>query len=153
MPDLFTHYVAVRAPALFVRDRRLVALLVFGTFIPDLASKGLYWVLQCGETYSAATHSILGVLLLSYLACLFVDEKLRSRGFAMLSAGGLIHIAMDLIKDNLGTGAVHPFIPFNSMGLELGWIDPENVVYLIPFDAVVLAIVLGLERRLGRVRQ
>lgn len=153
MPDLFTHFVAARAPGVFIRDRRLVALLAIGTFLPDLVGKGLYWVLQCGESFSAASHSIVGVLLVSYLACLFIDEKLRRPGFAMLTAGGLIHLALDLIKNNLGSGSVHPLLPFHPFAVELGWIDPENVILLVPIDAVVLVAILLFERSRDRVRK
>jgi len=153
MPDLFTHYVAARAPGILVRDPRLVELLVIGTFLPDLVAKGLYWVFLTEETYPLATHSLLGVLLISYLACLFVDEALRRPGFAMLTLGGLIHLLLDMIKDNLGSGAVRPFLPFSPFALELGWIDPENVVLLVPIDAALLAAILLYERSRNRVRQ
>ncbi len=153
MPDLFTHYIAARAPGILVRDPRLVALLVIGTFLPDLIAKGLYWVFLTEETYPLATHSLLGVLLISYLACLFVDEALRRPGFAMLTLGGLIHLLLDMIKDNLGSGAVRPFLPFSPFALELGWIDPENVVLLVPIDAALLAAILLYERSRNRVRQ
>jgi hypothetical protein len=153
MPDLFTHLVSARAPGIFVRDRRLVALLVIGTFLPDLAAKGIYWVLSAGDYYGAPTHSILGVLLISYFAGLFVEEKLRRPAFAMLALGGLIHIVVDLIKDNMGVGPSSLLLPFLSGPLEVGWIDPENVILLVPLDAAILVALLLLERRLARVRQ
>lgn len=153
MPDLFTHYVAARAPGTLVRDPRLLALLILGTFLPDFVSKGLYWILRSGEAYPAASHSILGVILISYVACLFVDEALRKPGFAMLAVGGFIHILLDMVKDNLGAGAVRPFLPFSPRAVEFGWIDPEDVVLLAPVNAVVLAAVLLYERRRDRVRQ
>jgi hypothetical protein len=153
MPDLFTHLVAARAPGLFVRDRRLVALLVIGTFLPDLASKGLYWVLRAGDWYGSGTHSILGVLAIAYLAGLFVEEQLRRPAFAMLALGGLVHLGVDLIRDNMGAGPSCLFLPFLTGSLDAGWIDPENVVLLIPVDAAILIALLLLERRIARVRQ
>lgn len=153
MPDLFTHLVAARVPGTFVRDRRLQALLVIGTFLPDLASKGLYWVFQTRESFASPSHSIVGVVLISYLACLFVDESIRRPGFVVLTVGGLIHIVVDLIKFNLGAGSARPFLPFSPVGVEWGWIDPENVVYLVPIDAAILAAVWLLERRRARVQQ
>ncbi|HLY10477.1 MAG TPA: metal-dependent hydrolase [Planctomycetota bacterium] len=153
MPDLFTHFVTARVPGLFVRDRRLVALLAIGTFLPDIAAKGIYWILQAGEHFPLASHSVLGVLLLSYLACLFVDEPLRRQGFALLSLGGLIHLLVDMTKDNLGAGAVYPFLPFSPTSYEFGWIDPENVVLLVPLDAALLGAILLYERSRDRVRQ
>jgi membrane-bound metal-dependent hydrolase YbcI (DUF457 family) len=153
VPDLFTHLVAARFPGAFIRDRRLQALLVIGTFLPDLAFKGLYWVMQTRESFGASSHSILGVLLISYLSCLFLEEAIRRPGFVALAVGGLIHIAVDLMKYNLGAGACRPFLPFSLVGVELGWIDPENVVLLLPIDAAILVAALLLERRIARVRQ
>jgi hypothetical protein len=153
MADLFTHLVAARAPGVLMRDRHLVALLVIGTFLPDLGSKGLYWVLQAGDAYSVATHSLAGVLLISYLASLFVEEPLRRPGFVALLAGGLIHLAVDMAKANLGTGAVFPLLPFSDAAVEWGWIDSENVIFLVPIDALLLAAILLYERSRDRVRQ
>jgi len=153
VPDLFTHYVAARLPGTFVRDRRLLVLLILGTFLPDIVAKGLRFVLQSGDNYPTASHSIPGVILTSYLACLFVAENLRRPGFFLICAGGLIHICVDMVKDNMGVGAVRPFLPFSMVGVEFGWIDPENVVLMIPVDAALLAVVLLLERRRTRVQQ
>jgi hypothetical protein len=153
MPDLFTHFVTARAPGVFVRDRRMVALLAIGTFLPDLASKGLYFILQAGEHFPAPSHSIAGVLAMSYLACLFIDASLRQKGFVMLALGGLIHLLVDMTKDNLGVGAVFPFLPFSTFTMEFSWIDPENVILLAPLDAALLVAILLYERRRDRVRQ
>jgi membrane-bound metal-dependent hydrolase YbcI (DUF457 family) len=153
MSDLFTHLVAARVPGTFLRDRRLQALLVIGTFLPDLAAKGLYWILQAREHFQTPTHSILGVLLIAYLASLFVEEGLRRAGYAVLAAGGLIHLLVDLMKDNQGAGAARLLFPFTPAGTELGWVDPENVVLLIPLDAAILAALWLLERRFTRVQQ
>jgi membrane-bound metal-dependent hydrolase YbcI (DUF457 family) len=153
MADLFTHFVAARVPGAFVRDRRLQALLVIGTFLPDVVGKGLYWVLWNSQTCQLVTHSIAGLLLVSYLASLFVEESLRRRGFFLLAAGGAIHVLVDLIKENLGVGSILPFLPFSTRGTELGWIESENVILLIPIDAAILAAAWALERRWRRVQQ
>ena len=153
MADLFTHFIAARVPGSLVRDGRLQALLVIGTFLPDISGKGLFWVLDNSTASPLATHSIAGVLLISYLACLFLEEPLRRSGFLMLAAGGGIHILVDMTKDNLGAGGAMPFLPFSLRGTEFGWIDPENVVLLIPIDAAILALLWVLERRLRRVQQ
>src|SRR5258706_252246 len=149
VPDLLTHFVAARVPGALLRDRRLQALLIIGTFLPDLASKGLYWILQSRDAPVVFTHSFVGILLLSYLSCLFVEESLRRSGFILLAAGGFIHILLDLVKDNQGVGGLL-FLPFSTSAAELSWIDPENIVFLIPIDAAILAAIWFLERRAGR---
>ena len=153
MPDLFTHLVAARLPGAFVRDRRLQALLIIGTFLPDLAAKGFVWILWSREEFAHASHSIIGVLLVAYLASLFIEESIRRPAFILLAAGGLIHIFVDLIKSYLGNGAVALFLPFTPEAFEFGLIDPENVIYLIPLDAAILAATWLLERRCARVQQ
>ena len=153
MPDLFTHLVAARVPGAFVRDRRLQALLVIGTFLPDLATKGFYWVLWSGQEFSHASHTILGVALIAYLASLFLEESIRRPGFTLLLAGGLIHVLVDLIKCYLGMGSIALLLPFSSKCYEVGLINPENVIFLIPLDAAILAAAWFLERRFARVQQ
>ena len=153
MPDLFTHLVAARVPGAFVRDRRLQALLVIGTFLPDIVGKGLYWVLRNTDSSLQASHCLAGLLLVSYVACLFVDESLRRPAFFLLAAGGAIHVLVDLANDNMGVGSVVLFLPFSNRGTEFGWIDPENVILLIPIDAAILATTWALERRFRRVQQ
>ena len=153
MPDLFTHLVSARVPGVFVRDRRIQALLVIGTFMPDIAFKGLFWVFQARQSFAISSHSLLGVVLISYLLCLFVEEAIRRPGFVALTAGGLIHLVVDLMKDNGGGGTVLFFLPFSTASTELGWIEPESAVILIPIDAAILAAALFLERRYLRVRQ
>ena len=153
MPDLFTHLAAARIPGSFVRDRRLQALLIIGTFLPDIVAKGYYWVFKNRDSVHGMSHSFAGILLTSYLACLLVEERLRRPGFLLLAAGGLVHVLVDMIKDNLGTGTALLFLPFSIRGAEFGWIDPENVIYLVPVDAAILAALWLLERRRTRVQQ
>ena len=153
MPDLFTHFVAARVPAGFLRDRRYQALMVLGTFLPDLVAKGLYWIMQARDGFGDPSHSILGIILLSYVVTLFLEEGLRRPGFWLLTAGGLIHVLVDLLKDNQGVGSARLFLPFSIRGVEFGWIDPENVVMLIPLDAAILAAALYVEGRRSRVQQ
>lgn len=153
MPDLLTHLAAARIPGVLVRDRRLQALLIIGTFLPDLVGKGYYWVLQNRDGVHGMSHSILGILLTSYLACLLLEDRLRRPGFFVLALGGAVHVLVDLIKDNLGTGGAMPFLPFSTRGVEFGWMDPEDVVFLIPVDAAILAALWLFERRRARVQQ
>jgi len=153
MPDLLTHYAAARIPGSLLRDRRIQAIFIFGTFLPDLAAKGLYWILHAPEDFDTPTHSIPGLLALSYLAALFVEERIRKPAFAALLGGGIVHVAVDLIKDNQGAGSAYLFHPFSTAGVEIGWINPENVIYLVPLDLAILAALWAWERKGLRVQQ
>jgi hypothetical protein len=150
MPDLLTHLAAARVPAAFLRDRRRQALVIAGTFLPDLGSKGLYFVAQAPERFAAPTHSLVGLLLLCYLAALFLDAPLRRAGFACLYGGALVHLFLDLLKEHIGIGAIHPFLPFHPGAFELGWIPTEDVVLLLPLDVGVLLLAWIFERRRRR---
>ncbi len=153
MPDLLTHLAAARASGTLLRDRRLLAVFIFGSFLPDVASKTLYWAAWANRDFVEPTHSLFGLLPLCYLAALFVEESLRKPAFAALYAGTVLHVALDLVKDNLGAGSAALFYPFSTRGYELGWIDPENVVYFLPAAAAVLILAWWLERRPRRVPQ
>jgi membrane-bound metal-dependent hydrolase YbcI (DUF457 family) len=153
MADLFTHLAAARLPAAFVRDRRLAALLVIGTFLPDLVSKGLYWILRCADNFETPSHTLAGLALLSYAAALLVGQRLRRPAFAAIFAGGVIHLAVDLLKENLGAGSARLFYPLSIRSYELGLIDPLDVILLVPLDIAILWAAWALERRLRRVQQ
>lgn len=152
MPDLLTHLAAARLPAACLRDRRLAALLVIGTFLPDIAAKGLYWVLKVPDLYDTPTHTLIGVLLISYAASLFLEERLRKAGFVALAVGGVIHVGVDMLKMSFGVGGAYFFYPFSTWHDSIELIDPINVTVLLPFDLAILAVAWVLERRLLRVR-
>jgi hypothetical protein len=151
MPDLFSHLAVARLPAAFVADRRLAALLVVGTFLPDIAAKGLLWVLRVPDTYEFPTHTLLGVLLISYIGALFLEETLRTRGFLALGAGCLIHVGVDLLKLSFDVGGQYFLYPFSMWHVNAGWIDPVNFAVLFPIDLALLGLAWFIERRRSRV--
>ena len=139
-------------PSVFLRDRRVQALFILGTFLPDLVAKGFWWVTSSPQNFDVPTHSLPGLLAVSYLACLFVEERIRPGAFAALYLGSVLHVAVDLIKNNPGDVAFLLY-PFSTAGSKLGWIAPENVVLLAPINVCVLLVLWIAERRLARVRQ
>ncbi len=153
MPDLFTHLAVARAPAVLLRSPAVRTFLIAGTFLPDIAAKGLYWGTWSHTHTTHPTHSIMGLAVLCFLAALFIEERLRGAAFAALYGGALLHVGVDLFKHNLGTGAAYLFYPFSTRGVEFGWIDAENVLLLLPFDVALLAALWGVERRRKRVHE
>jgi membrane-bound metal-dependent hydrolase YbcI (DUF457 family) len=152
MPDLLTHLASARLPAAFLADRRLALILVLGTFLPDLAAKGLTFVAQAPDHFDVPTHSLPGLLVLCFGCSLFLEEPLRPRGFAALLAGAWLHVLVDLVKDYQGSGAARLFYPFSPASFELAWVNPENVVLLVPLDAAVLLLAWAVERRRRALR-
>lgn len=152
MADLVTHLTSAALPGTFLRDRRFAALLVIGTFMPDLVSKGLYWVTRAHSDFTIPTHSLVGLVLLAYLGALFVDADLRRPAFRALLLGGLIHVAVDHVRDSLGWGTANVLYPFSTASAELPWIHQENLPLLIPFDLAILAVLWAVARRRADVR-
>ncbi|HXG62091.1 MAG TPA: metal-dependent hydrolase [Planctomycetota bacterium] len=147
MADLLTHLAVARVPAAFVKDRHVSLLLILGTFLPDLAAKSLYWIAWASEDFVRPTHSLPGLLCLSYLASLWVALPLRRAAFAAFFTGGLLHVAVDMLKDTLDQGAVFFLYPFSTRGFEFGLVDPENVIFFLPLNAVLLTAAWLIERR------
>jgi membrane-bound metal-dependent hydrolase YbcI (DUF457 family) len=150
MSDLFTHYAGARLAAAGLRSREAAAYVVVGTFLPDLVSKGLYWILRAHPHFDEPAHSLPGLLLLCYLASLFTPEAGRPRAFAALLAGALLHVFIDLFKENLGLGSARLLMPFSTWSLEFGWILAEDVVFLLPAAVAALGLARLLERRRER---
>ena len=70
--------------------------------------------------------------------------------WAALYAGGLLHVIVDFFKDNLGTGAGFPLLPFSAFAIEFPCISPEDVILLLPVNLLVIGLAWGLERVRGR---
>lgn len=152
MPDFLTHVAAARVPGVFLRDRRVQALFILGTFMPDLVAKGLWWIVRAPMNFNVPSHSLPGLLAVSYLACLFLEERRRPAAFVALYLGGVLHVAVDLIKNNIGAVA-YLLYPFSMTGSKLGWVNPENVVLLAPLNIALLLVLWIAERRVARVRR
>ena len=150
MSDLFTHFAAARLPSAFLRDRRHQALVLAGTFLPDIGNKGLHFVAQASERFVTPCHSLVGLLLLCYIGALLLEQPLRRAAFACLYGGALLHVFVDLFKENIGLGALNPFLPFHTVAVEFGWIPMEDVVLLLPLDVGVLLLAWALRRKLHR---
>lgn len=153
MPDLLTHLASARAPAALLPDRHVRAALLLGVLLPDLLPKSLYWVARTPSDFLEPLHSLPGLLVLGYAVSLFFEESLRRSAFAALTAGSFLHVALDLVKDNLEIGSAGLFYPFSTRGFALGWIDPEDVILLIPAALAVLVLTHWAERRARRVPQ
>lgn len=147
MADLFTHLAVARVPAALLPHRHVSILLVLGTFLPDLAAKSLYWIAWASEDFVRPTHSLAGLVCLSYLAALFVEPALRRPAFAAFLAGGLLHVAVDMLKDTLDHEAIFLLYPFSMRGFELGLVDPEDVILFLPIDVLLLVLAWFVERR------
>lgn len=147
MPDFLFHLAAARVPGSAIRDRRLLWIFLFGTFLPDLWAKGLTHCFQVSQEFTVPTHSLAGLLALCYVGSLFLEPGVRRTGFAALYAGAVTHVLVDMVKYYPGGGGEHLLHPFLIDGLRLGWIRPENIVYAAPAGLAVLLAFRWLEGR------
>ena len=137
MADLLTHYVSARLPGGFVGDPAARATLVLGVFLPDVAGKLMGRIFGTPDGFSAPAHSVLGLLALSYILALFFSPAFRSKAWLTIYAGSLLHVGVDLFKDNLGAGSAYLLHPFTLDGYEIGLYYNENVVFGMPVAALV----------------
>lgn len=152
MADLLTHLTTAQIPGTFLKDRRVAVLFVIGTFMPDIVSKGLYWVTRAHSDFTIPGHSLVGLALLAYLSALLVEVDLRRPAFWALFLGAMLHVGVDHVRDNLGWGTAHVFYPFTTASFELPWVHPENLPLLIPIDLAVLGVLWLATRKKADVR-
>ena len=68
------------------------------------------------------------------------SESFRKTAFTMLLFGSTLHLIVDLLKTTIGIGAIYPFFPISNNGYEAGLYYSEDIVYLIPIDIAVIAV-------------
>jgi len=146
MADLLSHVLFVFAVVTvagwvveWIRPR-WVAVAMVGAILPDLDLTGVLLAGHVvGETLGipfdwGAIHTLGGVLLLAAAgAVLFEGENRRRRAFALLTAGGLSHLAVDGMKtwaDGANGVSLYPFS---------WWRNPTPGLYA-PGDRLVVVI-------------
>jgi hypothetical protein len=147
MADLLTHYVSARLPGGFIGDPSSRATFILGVFLPDLAGKGMSRVLQLPDGFSAPAHSALGLLVLTYAVALLFSAEFRARAWLTLYLGSLLHVGVDLLKDNLGQGSAFVLHPFSLEGQELALYFNENILMLIPGNLLLVLLIRSVAKR------
>jgi membrane-bound metal-dependent hydrolase YbcI (DUF457 family) len=153
MPDLVTHLASALVPGAAMRLDR-AALLALGTALPDLAGRvpglfagGLYVIgvpVPSGiEGPFGALHLPVGATLASLMLAFALPERDRPVGAALLTAGALMHLLLDVMQDHRGYGSPL-FFPLSTVRIELGWFGPEATVPYAPAFAAVAAVAWGL---------
>ena len=118
MPDLLTHaatgYLLGRC---YSADNRL-ALLVFGSVLPDLLTRVPEIALQrflnlpVGHFF-AAFHTPTALVVTCYGLSFLFDETRRRLTFVLLLLGALFHVVLDLMQEQFYRGKYMPYFPFN----------------------------------------
>jgi hypothetical protein len=119
-----------------------VATFVLGTCLPDLfgrvpsmALTTLRWSLPSIPEWTiyvwGPLHMPFGILVMSVLVAQLFGEGARRTAAVQLAAGGLLHMAVDLLQSHLGAGYLLLF-PFSMWDFELGVIGSEDTVRIVP---------------------
>lgn len=147
MADLLTHYVSARVPGGFIADDCARCTLALGVFLPDLIGKGMEAIPGMPNQAWAPSHSILGVICSSLAIAMLFSEEFRFKAFATLLFGQLLHVAVDLGKDSMGSGSAFLLLPFSVDQFDLGLYTSQDVFWFLPGNALILLLVRWLGKR------
>jgi len=151
--DLVTHLASALIPGVALRPYRAV-LLSIGTALPDVVGRspgllaealdqaGIAAPVWLPTPFGIAHQPIGGVLLAALLAWL-LPERERPLAVTLLSAGVLLHLALDVLQDHHGYG-YYLLVPFDWGRYELGCIGSEATVPWAPWLALATVVVWGV---------
>ncbi len=119
-----------------------VATFVLGTCLPDLfgrvpsmALTTLRWTVPLIPEWTiyvwGPLHMPFGILVMSVLVSQLFGDGTRRTAAMQLTAGGMLHMAVDLLQSHLGAGYLLLF-PFSMWDFELGLIGSEDTVRIVP---------------------
>lgn len=133
MPDLATHmavgYLASATRPKFTQAA--LALFLFGSILPDLATRPLYQFFPQLYWLFAPLHTPIGILLLCAILAQFMEPTLQRTACWALLAGAMLHLAVDSLQDRVVDvyGILFPFA-WKDLYLPLFW--PDSSLFLMP---------------------
>ncbi|MEE2750956.1 MAG: metal-dependent hydrolase [Myxococcota bacterium] len=141
MADLLTH-VSTAFLAKSVSQKPHAVLLATGVVLPDVGSRlpGIVFDQLGGQgdlpmvgllLGSGVLHTPIGIAVCSLLLALCFVQSQRAVVFWNLLAGGVLHLALDVMQRHL-TGGYQLWVPWSYEGVELGWISSESTVWIAP---------------------
>lgn len=139
MPDLLAHTAVARLVVLPARDPVRVLLVLFGSVLPDLASKTIEMFVVSPIYTAIPSHSLPGTFLQAFAISFFFSESIRPAAFRDILLGEILHVALDLLKTSATVGYLFLY-PFTTRGFEAGLIHSEDSVYLAPLFLLILLL-------------
>ena len=146
MADLLTHYVSGRIAGVGIRTPVAATLYSLGVFLPDLI-KTLGTIPGTPYLMEVPSHTPLGLIFACTCLCLLFAPSIRWTAFWGLYLGSQTHLALDLMKDYLGSGSVFLLHPFSMESFEFRLYRSEDVFYFLPANLAILAILWAVGRR------
>ena len=154
MPDVLTHLLIGVSLVILIRPKGSRAeqmLIIVGALLPDV-ERPVTWVLNAAGLdwigLTSATHSIVGVIVLSYVAAAcFVLDGVTFRGkFALVFAGCVSHLLLDLVMYPWIEYGLYLFYPIKlAFSFHLVWPD----YWFYPFVGVICVLFALLVYYLG----
>ena len=132
MPDVLTHLLIGVSLAILIRPKGTRAeqmLIIVGALLPDV-ERPVTWVLNAVGLgwigLTSATHSILGVIVLSYVvAACFTLDGITFRGkFILVFIGCISHLLLDMVMYPWAEYGLYLFYPIKlAFSFHLVWPD------------------------------
>jgi hypothetical protein len=140
MADALTHMAVAAIPGMGVRDPASRWMLYGGALLPDVIDKALRFILLVHRDFAVASHTLLGIGLISAAAALTFPQQARFRMFCCLLAGGCTHLLADLFQSAPPGFGVYPLLPFWTASWTVGLYLGTDHVYMIPLSLVFLIV-------------
>ena len=132
MPDVLTHLLIGVSLVILIRPKGSRAeqmLIIVGALLPDV-ERPVTWALNAvGVDWiglTSATHSILGVIVLSYVAaaCFALDDITFRGKFALVIIGCISHLLLDMLMYPWSEYGLYLFYPVKlAVSFHLVWPD------------------------------
>ncbi len=146
MPDLISHIGAGYLFSFNYRKRAWMALFLFATVLPDMATRPFYIAFPQIYWFIKPLHTPLGILLLCLLISGFFVRKDRNRAFVVLMFGSFLHLAFDLLQKH-AHGGYPLFFPFSWKTWEVGVLWPEEMLYFMPMWIGIIGFMIVWRKR------
>ena len=163
MPDVSTHLMFGLALGLLVylyRTKEEAMLVVLGALLPDIERPITWIMLVTGYDVihlTSATHSIMGILILSYFASscfIWKDVNFQSR-FKLILLGSIEHLLLDLTMHPWAERGLYLLYPLNipySFGFfwsDYSWYPIYGIVALIIASIIFIFLSKTFQRKNG----
>lgn len=141
MPDLVAHLASGYVCAAPFWGRTSVRLLFWtGVLLPDLLTRPFYILFPPAFWPVMPMHTPIGYLCaVGLLVQVFAERHLRKTAFWSLSAGGLLHFALDALQRHIGDG-YHWLFPLSWCSYSEGLFWPEDSLQVLPWCVGVIIL-------------
>lgn len=147
MPDLMTHtflgLILAKGKERRLKNQNRYLLFIFffliGNILPDMVSRVPMIIFPKLIPFFHPFHTLIGGLLFSYIFALLFEETIRRKVFGFAFAGSVFHQVTDLVQKSFFGSGYRLFFPLE-FEIKIGFIGPEDSVYMIPFLLLITLV-------------